>query len=53
MTALHDHLRHGASPAVALCRTRSAVDDPLAVATASSFICLGAASPAASPMDRG
>ncbi|SNR24389.1 CHAT domain-containing protein [Blastococcus mobilis] len=50
MVALHDHLRRGASLAEALCRTRSAGEDPLAVATASSFICLGAASPAASPI---
>src|SRR3954469_3751728 len=50
MVALHDHLRRGASLAVALCRARSASDDPLAVVTASSFLCLGAASPAASPI---
>jgi hypothetical protein len=49
MVTLHDHLLRGASLAVALCRTRSADDDPLAVATASSFICLGAASPAGAP----
>jgi hypothetical protein len=49
MVTLDDHLLRGPSLAVALSRTRSADDDPLAVATASSFICLGAASPAASP----
>jgi CHAT domain-containing protein len=49
MVALHDHVRRGASLPLALCRTRSGDDDPLAVVTASSFICLGAASPAASP----
>jgi hypothetical protein len=48
MVALHDHVRRGASLPLAMCRTRSG-DDPLAVVTASSFICLGAASPAASP----
>jgi hypothetical protein len=52
MVTLHDHLRRGASLATALCRTRSAVDDPLGRATASSFICLGAASPGAAPVDR-
>jgi tetratricopeptide (TPR) repeat protein len=50
MVTLHDHLLHGASLALALSRTRSADGDPLAVATASSFICLGATSPAASPI---
>jgi hypothetical protein len=49
MVALHDHVRRGASLPLAMCRTQSGDDDPLAVVTASSFICLGAASPAASP----
>ena len=43
MTALHDQLRTGASPAVALTRARQATSgDPVAQATAYSFIALGA-----------
>src|SRR6185437_13165075 len=42
MTALHDQLRAGASPAVALTRARRATSgDPVAQATAYSFIALG------------
>jgi tetratricopeptide (TPR) repeat protein len=42
MTALHDHLRAGSDLASALARARRAVsDDPVAQATAHSFIALG------------
>ena len=43
MTALHDELRSGAGLAAALTRARQALsDDPVAQATAYSFIALGA-----------
>jgi hypothetical protein len=43
MTALHDQLRAGAGLAAALTRARQAMsDDPVAQATAYSFIALGA-----------
>jgi hypothetical protein len=42
MTALHDHLRAGSDLAEALTQARHAVsDDPVAQATAFSFIALG------------